>query len=223
MIVASFHSGCLSNSSKRRVFSCSALMTSSRPSIRRRGRPIRALFETRTRLPEARLQRHQPEPLRGPHDPVIEHPLKEVDVAVVLLDGGGDARLAAVPPARPLAVLVDRDALGECLALADPDLGEAVDDQVIDLGRQTVDLEPQVVDRGPVLRAPEVELDAVRRVALGHLAGADLRDLPLDPLPSRARHVRAIEEPLEREDVGGTAVGGLDQHSSGAASGLTGR
>jgi hypothetical protein len=40
----------------------------------------------------------------------------------------------------PLAVLVDRDALGERLALADPDFGQAVDDQVIDLRSQTIDL-----------------------------------------------------------------------------------
>ena len=62
-------------------------------------------------------------------------------MAVVLLDGGGDAGRAAVPPARPFAMLVHRDALGECLALADPDLRQAIDDQVIDLGRETVDLE----------------------------------------------------------------------------------
>ena len=41
---------------------------------------------------------------------------------------------------RLLAVLVDRYALGERLALADPDLGEPVDDQVIHLSRKAVNL-----------------------------------------------------------------------------------
>jgi len=133
-------------------------------------------------------------------------------VAVVLLDGGGDARLASVPRSRPLAVLVDRDALGERLALAHPDLGEAVDDHVIDLRRQPVDLDAKVVNRRPVLGSAEVQLDVVRGVALGFLAGADLGDLDLDPFAGRYGYVRSIHDPLKSEDVGVVATSGLDLH-----------
>jgi hypothetical protein len=111
-------------------------------------------------------------------------------------------------------VLVDRDALGEGLALADPDLREAIDDQVINLRRQAIDLEPEVVDRHPVVRPAEVQLDVVGGVTLSRFAGADLRNLLLDPLAGRRRHLRPIEEALEREDVGGSTIGGLDLHGS---------
>jgi hypothetical protein len=161
---------------------------------------------------EPRLHRHQPKPLRRAHQTVVEHALEEVDMAMVLLDGGGDARLAAVPPTRPLAVLVDGDPLRERLALADPDLGEAIDDQVINLCRQAIDLDPQVVDRRPVVGPTEVQLDVVRRGALSLLAGSDLGNLDLDSLPRRRRHMGAIEKPLKCYYVGVPPLGGLELH-----------
>jgi hypothetical protein len=138
------------------------------------GAPDPGVVPDENEAPEPRLHRDEPEPLWRAHDAILERALEQVDMTMVLLDGGGDAALAAIPPARPLAVLVDRDAFGKRLALADPDLGESIDDQVIDLRCQPVDLNPQVVDRRPVLGPPEVQLDVVGGIALRLLAGADL-------------------------------------------------
>ena len=63
-------------------------------------------------------------------------------------------------------MLVDRDAFGEVLRLAYPDLAQPVDDQVIDLRGMLADLDPQVVDDRPVRGPTEVQVDEVGRVLL---------------------------------------------------------
>ena len=121
---------------------------------------------------------------------------------MVLLDGAGDA---LCPPATSAATrrLVDRHAFGEVLALADPDLGEPVDDQVVDLGDVTVDLDPEVMDGRPVRGAPEVQLDLVGGVPLALLPCADLAQFPFDPPRRRSDQAVPGEQLLERLDVSG--------------------
>ena len=51
----------------------------------------------------------------------------------VLFHGRGHADWLAAHEALPFTPLVDRDTLGEVLALAHPDLQQAVDDEVVDL------------------------------------------------------------------------------------------
>jgi hypothetical protein len=60
-------------------------------------------------------------------------------------------------------VLVDRHALGEVLALEDPDVEQLVKDQVVDLGGAPVELDPQVVDRRTLGTLAVLELDLVGR------------------------------------------------------------
>jgi hypothetical protein len=120
--------------------------------------------------------------------------------------------LLAVPPARPFAVLVDRHALGERLALADPHFGRPIEQEVVDLRGEPVDLDPQVVDGRPVLRPTEIQLDVVRRILLGSLAGLDVPDLHLDPLPRRLRDVGSVKQPFELDHVLMPSVCSLDLH-----------
>lgn len=112
----------------------------------------------------------------------------------------------------PFSVLVDRHAFGEVLALADPDVKQTVDDQTVDLGDPTVDLDPEVADRHLVLVRPEVELDLVGGVTLAARAGPDHPDLLFDPAPSLGVDIRTSEECFERVDLRLLVVRRLDQH-----------
>jgi hypothetical protein len=90
-------------------------------------------------------------------------------------------------------MVVDRDALGEVLALQDPGVQQPVDEQVVDPRDPPAHLEPEVVDghAGDVVGG--VELDLTDGVALAGGAGSDASHLgaarvrsPSTPSPGSA-------------------------------------
>ena len=109
-------------------------------------------------------------------------------------------------------MFVDRDTIGEVLALADTDVEQAVDDQVVDLGNATVELDTKVVDGHLVRVVAEVELDLVCSVALAAHAGPDRPDLLLNPGTRLSSDIRPREERLEGVNLWLLIVGRIDQH-----------
>src|SRR3954465_7114357 len=99
-------------------------------------------------------------------------------------------------------MLVDADAFGEMLALADPDHEVPIDDQMVDLGDATIDFEPEIVDDGTVRVLRVVEVDLVRGVALPASACANVPNLALDLRPRLGVDVLALKERFERTDLG---------------------
>jgi hypothetical protein len=59
-------------------------------------------------------------------------------------------------------VLVDDSSLVEVFALADPNLGKTVDQQVVNLSWVSADLKTEVMERRPMRRAPKMELNLSR-------------------------------------------------------------
>src|SRR5207245_800760 len=92
------------------------------------------------------------------------------DVPFVLLNGRLNAALSAAAVNRPLALLVDFDALAKCLALAYPEFKRSSDDQVVDLRDPAVAVDPQVMDRHDVWVAGVIEVDQVRGFGLSPLS-----------------------------------------------------
>jgi hypothetical protein len=107
-------------------------------------------------------------------------------------------------------VVVDRDALGEVLALQDPGVQQPVDQQVVDLRDPPAHLKPEVVDGDAVDVVGGVELDLVGGVALAGGTGADPADLLLDPAPCRRIDIRTVEKGGKRVEVRLLVVGWLD-------------
>ena len=139
----------------------------------------------------------------------------------VLLDRRRHPVRSAAREARPLALCVDRDALGEVPALEDPDVQQPVDEEVVHLGDVPAHLEAQVVDGGPASMGARVELDLVGGVALAGGPGPDPAHLAIDPASRGRAHVRPLQQRRERVEVRLLVVGWLDLRPSPRWCGLT--
>ncbi len=141
-----------------------------------------------------------------------DHILEDGDVLAVLFHGRGHADRLAANEALPLAPLVDRDTLGKVLALAHPDLQQAVDDEVVDLGAAATALDSQVVDGRNVGIVGIAELDLVGGFLLALGAGPDGAHILLGVLTRYRINIRAGQEHSERIEQGLLVVGALDSH-----------
>jgi hypothetical protein len=135
-------------------------------------------------------------------------------VAAVLVDRRGHSVWATLIEASPFTLLVDLHAFHEMLALADPDVEQPVDDQVVDLGAAAVDLETKAVDRCLVLAPAAVELDLVGGFALALGSGSHRPDFSLDIATRPGTGISSAKEVAQCLEVGPNVVGGLDQHAA---------
>src|SRR3954454_25139633 len=104
-------------------------------------------------------------------------------------------------------MLVDADAFGEVLALADPDHEVPINDEMVNLGDATIDFEPEIVDDGPVRVLRVVEVDLVRGGALPASATPNFPDRALDLRSFLCIDIRGLYQRFERIDLGLFVIG----------------
>ncbi len=117
--------------------------------------------------------------LGEPEQTPVEHllrvfgkqPREQVELSPGLQDGGGHPASLALPPARPLPLPVDADLPRHALALHH-DQAVPVHDEVVELRRLPLALDPQVVPHPDVGVVPEGPLEVVRHLPLGLVPGA---------------------------------------------------
>lgn len=142
----------------------------------------------------------------------VEELSQDQDVLGVLLDRRRDAVGLAAEEGSEFAVLVDGNAFGKVLALADPHFQEAVNQQMVDLGDQPAGLDPQIMDDHPVLGFAPMDLHLVSRFGFAAGPGLDIPDFLIDPILRVGGAIGAGQQRFQDIQRGILVVGFFDDH-----------
>lgn len=146
------------------------------------------------------------------HRPRIEETFEHQHVPIVLLDGGRHSIGFAAKKTDELPLFIDGHAFREMFALAHPHVEPPIDEQMINLGKQTLVLDAQVVQNHPVFAVLVMHFHLVGGLLLAFDAGLNVAYFSFDACFRIRVGLGMVQQALEDNDVVLLAVGVFDDH-----------